>query len=280
MAEVLGFPFVQRALVAVLLSGVLLGGLSHLVVARRLAFFSAAVGQAVLTGVALGVLLGEPLDAPWGSVFGFSVLLAIGLVFVRRRSRLPSDTLVGVLLAFTLGLGVCLMVLVTRRFNVHQLEAVLFGSVLTVSSVDLWVLGGLGGVVLVTVGRVANRLLLSSIDARLAAAARVPEARDEYLFVVLLTVAIVVSVKVMGALMVEAMLVVPAAAASNITRSLAGAFLGGIAAAVAAGVGGLMVSTQVPVPSGAAIVLGLAGLFALSLVWRPGWARVRAKTRP
>ena len=279
MPEVLGFPFVQRALVAVLLSGVLLGGLSHLVVARRLAFFSAAVGQAVLTGVALGVLLGEPLDAPWGSVFGFSLLLAVGLVFVRRHSQLPADTLVGVLLAFTLGLGVCLLVLVTKRFNVHQLEAVMFGSVLTVSRADLVVLAVLSVVVLVAVGRVANRLLLRAIDARLAAAARVPDAQDEYLFVVLLTVAIVVSVKVMGALMVEAMLVVPAATARNSARSLAGAFLGGIGVAVTAGVGGLWVSTQVNVPSGAAIVLCLAALFGLSLVWRLVTQRAERRTR-
>jgi zinc transport system permease protein len=268
MPEVLGYPFVQRALVAVLLSSLVLGGLSPLVVARRLAFFSAALGQAVLTGVALGVLLGEPLDAPWGSVFGFSLLVGVGLVAARRRSELPTDTLVGVALAFTLGLGVCLLVAVTKRFNVHQLEAVMFGSVLTVSPWDLVALGVLGLVVLGVTASFANRLLLQATDARLAAAARVPDARDEYLFVALLTVAIVVSVKVMGALMVEAMLVVPAAAARNGARSVAGVFAGSVVVALVAGLGGLAVSTQLNVPSGAAIVLGLSLLFLLSLIAR------------
>lgn len=268
MAEALAYPFVQRALIAVLLAAPLLGGLSHLVVARRLAFFSAALGQAVLTGVALGVLLGEPLDAPWGSVFGFSLLVGVGLVFVRRRSALPPDTLVGVLLAFTLGLGVCLLVAVTKRFNVHQLEAVMFGSVLTVTPLDLVLLGAVALVVLVVVGTQSNRLLVESLDLRLAAAARMPEARDEYLFVVLLTAAIVVAVKVMGALMVEAMLVVPAAAARNVSRSVAGTFAWSIVVALLAGLGGVVASTQVNVPSGAAIVLGLAAVFALSLLGR------------
>ena len=275
MAEVWSFPFVQRALVAVLLAGVLLGALSHLVVARRLAFFSAALGQAVLTGVALGVLLGEPVEAPWGSVLGFSLLVGVGLVFVRRHSALPTDTLVGVLLAFTLGLGVALLVLVTRRFNVHQLEAVLFGSVLTVTAADLWLLLGVAALVLGGCGRLANRLVLEALDARLAAAARLPAARDEYLFVVLLTVAIVVSVKVMGALMVEAMLVVPAATARNLGPGLRTSLLGGVAVAVLAGVGGLGVSTQVAVPSGAAIVLALSVLFAASLLLRPLLGRRR-----
>jgi zinc transport system permease protein len=268
MTGALSFPFVQRALFAVLLAAPLLGGLSHLVVARRLAFFSAAVGQAVLTGVSLGVLLGEPVDAPWGSVFGFSLFTGVALVFVRRRSALPADTLVGVLLAFTLGLGVCLLVAVTRRFNIHQLEAVMFGSVLTVQPVDLVLLAVAGALAAALVGPMANRLLLQALDSRLAAAARMPEARDEYLFVVVLTAAIVVSVKVMGALMVEAMLVVPAAAARNLAQSARGTFVLSIVVALLAGVAGLGVSTQLNVPSGAAIVLGLALAFGLSLLAR------------
>jgi zinc transport system permease protein len=268
MLEALSFPFVQRALVAVVLSALVLGGLSHLVVARRLAFFSAALGQAVLTGVSLGVLLGEPLDAPWGSVLGFSLLVGLALVAVRRRSALPTDTLVGVALAFTLGLGVCLLVAVTKRFNVHQLEAVMFGSVLTVTTLDLLLLAALGLGVLLVTATFANRLLLHALDPRLAAAARVPDARDEYLFVTLLTLAIVLCVKVMGALMVEALLVVPAAAARTHARSVAGVFFGAITVALFAGLGGVLLSTQVNVPSGAAIVLGLSLVFALALVTR------------
>lgn len=273
MTEALSYPFVQRALVAVVLAAPLLGGLSPLVVGRRLAFFSAALGQAVLTGVALGVLLGEPLDAPWGSVTGFSLLLGLGLVFLRRRSRLPPDTLVGVLLAFTLGLGVCLLVAVTKRFNVHQLEAVMFGSVLTVTPLDLGVLATAGVIGAALVLPRFNALVLDGLDEGLAAAHGVKGAALEYLFVTVLTLAIVASVKVMGALMVEAMLVVPAAAARNLGRSLAGVLGFSVLVSLLAGVGGVALSTQVNVPSGAAVVLLLAGLFVLSLLGRAGAAR-------
>ena len=269
MPELPSFPFVQRAAVAVLLASVLLGGLSHLVVARRLAFFSAAIGQAVLTGVSLGVLLGEPLEAPWGSVLGFSLLVGVALVWVRRSSALPTDTIVGVFLAFTLGLGVCLLVFVTKRFNVHQLEAVMFGSVLTVTRGDLLALCALSVVLFGVLGTFSNRLLLGAIDPRLrAAASGADDARDEYLFVVLLTAAIVVSVKVMGALMVEALLVVPAAAARNLSRSVRGLFLASITVALTAGMGGLALSTQIDVPSGAAIVIALATAFLITLAFR------------
>ncbi|MCA3012778.1 MAG: metal ABC transporter permease [Myxococcaceae bacterium] len=275
--EVLALPFVQRALVAVALAAPLLGLLSPLVLARRLAFFSAALGQAVLTGVALGVLLGEPVDAPWASVLGFSLLCGVGLVFVRRRSRLPPDTLVGVLLAVTLGVGVLLLTVVTKRFNVHQLEAAMFGSVLTTSAGDLWLLAVTLALVLGALTRFHNALLLDTVDPRLSAARRLPAAHLEYGFVVLLTLAIVASVKVMGALMVEAMLLVPAAAGRLVARSLAGVTWVSVGVAAWGGVGGVLVSTRLNAPSGAAIVLMLALAFALLAPlarWRrPGQGR-------
>lgn len=263
--ESLSLAFVQRALLAALLAAPMLGVLSPLVLTRRLAFFSAALGQAVLTGVSLGVLLGEPVEAPWASVTGFALLSGIALVAIRRRSSLPVDTLVGVLLAFTLGLGVVLLVAVTKRFNVHQLEAVMFGSVLTVSWTDVLVLAVALVVVAVIVARFHAAWVLDSLDSRLAAAAGLPSAALEYGLVVLLTLVIVVSVKVLGALMVEAMLLVPAAAGRNVARSLAGLTWASVAVATLSGVGGVLVSVRVNVPSGAAIVLLLAAAFVVTV---------------
>jgi zinc transport system permease protein len=263
--ESLSLAFVQRALLAALLASPMLGLLSPLVLTRRLAFFSAALGQAVLTGVSLGVLLGEPVEAPWASVTGFALVCGIALVFVRRRSSLPSDTLVGVLLAFTLGLGVVLLVAVTKRFNVHQLEAVMFGSVLTVGWTDVAVLGVALVVVTAVVTRFHGDWVLDALDPRIAAARALPSAALEYGLVVLLTVVIVVSVKVLGALMVEAMLLVPAAAGRNVARSLAGLTWASVLVATLAGAGGVLVSVRVNAPSGAAIVLLLAAAFLVTL---------------
>jgi hypothetical protein len=87
------YPFLIRGFLCVLVLAPILGGLSHLVVTRRMAFFSAALGQAALTGVAIGLLLGEPLNAPYGGMFGFCLLATLGMVYAKRRSSLPPDTL-------------------------------------------------------------------------------------------------------------------------------------------------------------------------------------------
>src|SRR5207237_5640913 len=162
------YAFLVRGFLCVLLLAPLLGGLSHLVVARRMAFFSAALGQAAITGVSIGLLLGEPLNSPYGGLFGFCLLATLGMVYAKRRSAMPPDTLIGVFLALSLGLGLCLLVAVTRQFNVHQVEAVLFGSLLTVTDGDLLLLLFVGVGVLLLLARAYNHLLLDSLSPPLA----------------------------------------------------------------------------------------------------------------
>jgi zinc transport system permease protein len=261
-----GYPFVVRGVIAVLLLGPLLGGMSHLVVARRLAFLSTALGQAALTGLTIGLVLGEPLNAPYGGIFGFCLLSAIGMVYVKRRAALPTDTLIGVFLSMTLGLGICLLVAVTKRFNIHQIEAVMFGSLLTVTDADLALLLALALVVTGILAWHYNALLLDSLSPPLARVSGVPSAALEYLFIVLLTLAIVVSLKIIGALLVEALVIVPAASGRNLAHDMRGYLAWSVLTAEAAGLGGLALSTRFLVPSGGAVVLALAVLFFLTLV--------------
>jgi zinc transport system permease protein len=259
------YPFMVRGFLAVLVLAPLLGGLSHLVVARRMAFFSAALGQAALTGLSIGLLAGEPLNAPYGGIFGFCLLSALGMVYVKRRSALPPDTLIGVFLALTLGLGICLLVAVTRRFNIHQVESVMFGSLLTVTDGDLVLLAAAGLWVAALMVREYNGMLLDSLSPPLAGVAGVDSAWVEYLFAVLLTTAIVVGIKVIGALLVEALVVVPAAAARNLARGTRAYLLLSIAVAFLAGAGGLGISTRLLVPTGGAVVLAASLLFFATL---------------
>lgn len=266
LPEVFHYAFFVRGLLSVVLLAPLLGGMSHLVVARRLSFFSAALGQAALTGLTIGlVVLGEPLNGAYGGIFGFCFLSALVMVYVKRHAALPSDTLVGVFLSLTLGLGICLLVAVTKRFNIHQVEAVMFGSLLTVTDTDLAVLLATGIVIAVVFCVIYNQLLLDSLDVALARVSRVPSAFLDYLFVMLLTAAIVVSLKVIGALLVEAMVVVPAAAARNLARTTRAYLLFSIATAFVAGVGGLFISSRLLVPSGGAVVLAMSAIFFVTL---------------
>ena len=214
LPEAFGYPFMAKGLAGVLILAPLLGGMSHLVVARRLAFFSAALGHAALTGLTIGIFLGEPLNGAYGGIFGFCFLSALGMVYVRRRSALPPDTLIGVFLSMTLGLGICLLVAVTKQFNIHQIEAVMFGSILTVTGDDLRLLLAVAAVVGGILAWRYNAILLDSLSPPLARVAGVRTAFMEYLFVMLLTAAIVVGLKIIGALLVEALVIIPAASAS------------------------------------------------------------------
>jgi zinc transport system permease protein len=259
------YAFLVRGFLCVLLLAPLLGGISHLVVARRMAFFSAALGQAAITGVSIALLLGEPLNAPYGGMFGFCLLSTVGMVYAKRRSALPPDTLIGVFLALTLGLGLCLLVAVTRQFNVHQVESVLFGSLLTVTDADLLLLIVAGTCVALLLLWHYNDLLLDSISAPLAAARRIDSGYLEYLFALVLTVAILVGIKVIGALLVEALVVVPAAAARNLARSTRGYLAWSVLVAFLAGGGGLAISTRFLVPTGGAVVLAASLMFFLTL---------------
>src|SRR5262249_41641254 len=190
-----------------------------------------------------------------------------------RRSRLPPDTLIGVFMALTLGLGICLLVAATRQFNIHQIEAVMFGSLLTVTDADLLLLALAGFGVLLVLGRVYNGLLLDSLGRPLARAAGVRTGLLEYLFVVLLTLAIVVSLKIIGALLVEALVVVPAAAARNLARTTRGYLAWSVGTALVTGVTGVFVSTRFRVPTGGAVVLALAVWSSLPLALGTGWGR-------
>jgi zinc transport system permease protein len=260
------YAFLVRGFLCVLLLAPLLGGLSHLVVARRMAFFSAALGQAAMTGVCVGLLLGEPLNAPYGGMYGFCLLATLGMVYAKRRSALPPDTLIGVFLALTLGLGLCLLVAVTRQFNVHQVESVLFGSLLTVTDVDLLLLIVAGVYVAALLLRHYNDLLLDSLSTPLSAARRIDSAYLEYLFAMVLTVAILVGIKVIGALLVEALVVVPAAGARNLARDTRAYLMWSVVIAFVAGAGGLLISTRFLVPTGGAVVLAASLIFFLTLM--------------
>jgi zinc transport system permease protein len=259
------YEFMVRGVLAALLLGPLLGALSHVVVMKRLAFFSAALGNAALTGLTIGIVLGEPIDRAYGGTFGFCLISAIGMEYVRRRSRIAPDTLVGVFLALTLGLGICLLVAVTKRFNIHQIQSVMFGDILTVTEADLAVIAVVGAVVAALFARHYNQIMFAAFDRELAESDGVSTAKMDYVFVVVLTLAIVASLKIIGALLVEALVVVPAAAAKNLAGSLRGYLLWSVTIAVAGSIAGLVVSDLFPVPSGGAIVLALAVLFFVTL---------------
>ncbi len=269
LPEALAYGFVVNALLAGLLIGPVLGGLGTLVVVKRFAFFSEAVGHAALTGVAIGILLGEPYTGPYGSLFGYCLLFGILLNYLRNRTGLAPDTLIGVFLSVSLALGASLLLILAGKINVHILENVLFGSVLTVNGNDLAVLAIVGSLVM-ALALPYNRIMLASFNPQLAAVRGVAVKTLDYLFVILVTLITVAAVKVIGAILVGALLVIPAAAARLLSQSLKGFFWCSVLIATVSTLCGILapIVFDLPIPSGAAIILVAGIAFALAAIAR------------
>jgi zinc transport system permease protein len=259
----LAYGFAVNALLAGLIAGPMLGFLGTLVVVKRHAFFSEAIGHAALTGVAIGILAGEPYTGPYGSLFGYCLIFGIALNYLRHRTGLSPDTLIGVFLSMSLALGASVLLVLAGRINIHILENVLFGSILTVSGTDIAILTVVGLVVSTITAMFFNRFMLASFNPALAAVRGVPVKLLDYAFVILVTVVTVACVKIIGAVLVGALLVIPAASARIVSSSLRGFVTLSIIFALVATMTGIVLPMEMdlPVPSGAAIILTAGCLF-------------------
>jgi zinc transport system permease protein len=257
------YAFMRLALLAVLFIAPLLGGLGTVVVANRLAFFSEAIGHAAFTGIALGVILG--LTNPLWSMVGFALLLTLAITWVRRRGGLSSDTAIGLVMAFTVSLGI---VILSKGGDFARYTNFLIGDMLGITAGDVAALGVLAVVVLGLFFIFFNRLLLASVSPALARSrARQPGAA-ELAFASMLAVVVTFSLPWIGILVINALLILPAAAARNLSRSTAGFFGWAVAIAMVAGVAGLVVSFYLSAATGATIVLAAMAIYLVTLVFR------------
>lgn len=260
MLEALQYPFFQRALLAGVLVSLLAGFLSPLVVQRRLAYLGDGLAHAAFAGVALGLLLGW---APLPLALGYALLVALGITYVVQKGGLPQDSAIGVFFAFSAALGA--VFLSRARGYVGDPLGYLFGSLLAVTPGDLLALGGLGLLALPLVF-LWGRLAYAAFDRELAQADRLPVALYDYLLALFLALALVVAVKVVGALLAAAFLVIPGATARLLASRFSAMALWSVALALAAALLGLGLSYLLDWPSGGSVVLVQAGLFLLAFV--------------
>lgn len=268
LPELYRHPFMVRGVVAALLVGPLLALIGTVIVAKRLVFFTQTIGHASLTGVALGLLFGEPIDATYGGLFGFCVITALLMLYLRNRLQTASDTVVGVILAQVLGLGIIAIVLVTQEYNIHQIEAALFGSLVALTDADLGVLAVVGVAAVVVLALTYNAVMRSTLSPTLARIRGDRPGVADYVFVVTATFAIVASLKLVGALLVLVLVVIPAATARNLTVRLAHHAWLSAGIGMLSALGGLVLSGAFPIPTGAAIVVAASALFYTSVVLR------------
>lgn len=262
------YAFVINSLLSALFIGPILGGLGTMVVTKRMAFFSESIGHAALTGIALGVLLGEPYESPYIMLFTYCVVFAILINFTRNRTKMSSDTLIGIFLSISIALGGTLIIFVSSKVNSHMLESVLFGSILTVSDRDLLVLFFSTILLILIVIPNFNKMLLSSFNTNVAVVKGVRVKLLEYLFILLITLVTVASIKIIGASLVEALFLIPAASAKNLSKSIKSFFAYSIIFALISCILGILLPLyfDVTIPSGGSIILIAAAIFFITVI--------------
>ncbi|MBL9128536.1 MAG: metal ABC transporter permease [Verrucomicrobiales bacterium] len=256
-------PFIQRALLGALILAPLCALLGVFVTARRMAFFSDTVAHASLAGTAAAFLVG--LSEPtWGMV-SVSLLVAGAIVWLHERSGLYNDTIMALLLTGSVAVGT--VILSRLRGFRGELNRVLFGDVLAVGPTEIWLAAGLFLVVVIGGAWFLSPLSLITTNADLAHASGIPVRAYNYGFILVLTLTVTVSIRLVGILLVGALLVIPPAAARLVSRNLRQEIWIAVAFGMAAGGGGVTLSYQADLPCGPAIVLVCIGLFLASLVY-------------
>ena len=271
------YEFVVNGFLCAFIVGPLLGGIGTMVVVKRMAFFSQAIGHAALTGVAIGVLIGESYTAPYVSMFSFCILFGLFLNFAKHNTKMSSDTLIGVFLSISLAIGATALLWVSARINTHILDTVMFGSILTVDDTDITVLLITAVITTAVAIPLYNQMLIASLNPSLAHVRGINVKLLEYTFVLLVTILTVACVKIVGAVLVEALLLIPAAAARNLNRTTRGFVIWSIIFSTFSCLAGVYLPMRfnLPLPSGGSIILTAAVIFFATMIIRMTFPRFR-----
>ena len=257
------YTFMKNALLAVLMIAPLFGMLGTMAVDNKMAFFSDALGHSALTGIAIGVVLGW--SSQMAAMLLFGILWAVLITFVKQNSKMSADTIISVFSSTSVALG---LVVLSRGGAFARYSSVLVGDVLAVTKGDLlWLLVALVGTFAVWIA-LFNPLLLTSVNAPLAKSRGVHARLTEYIFTMLVAVAVMASIRWVGVMLINSLLILPAAASRNVARSAAGYMRISVLIALVCGVTGLIASYYLNTSAGAAVVLCCAVAYFATLPLR------------
>lgn len=263
MLELLQYDFMQRALLAGALVGLVCSVVGVFVVLRGISFIGDGIAHSALAGIAGGLFLGVP---PLFAAFIFCSFMACVMGYASRSGRLKEDTSIGIFFAASMALGVVLMGML--KGGSLDLLSFLFGSVLTISDYDLYVSLSFTIIVLVLVLLLYKEFVAIVFDEELARISGLPVRFLQYLMFVMIALTVVASLRVAGIVLVSALIVTPAATAMQLSRDIDRITLISGVCGILSVEAGLMLSYYLDASPGATIVLFATSLFLLSLVWR------------
>jgi zinc transport system permease protein len=262
MLDVLGYDFMQNALAAGLLASLICGVIGSLVVVNRIVFISGGIAHASYGGVGLAFLLGLPVLPV---TTGFTVCMALIMALVTLRARERVDTVIGVIWASGMAMGIILLDF-TPGYNV-DLMSYLFGSILAVPRSDLWLMAGMAVLVVVLVAVFYRGFLVMSFDEEFARARGVPVDMLYCLLISMVALSVVMVIRVVGLILVIALLTIPPFIAERRARSLKVMMTVSTVLSAVFTVAGLLLSYALDITSGAAIIAVAAAGFFVSLLF-------------
>ena len=263
-AEFLSMNFMKNALLAVIVMAPLFGLLSTMIVTGKMSFFSDALGHSGFTGIAIGVLCGAALPIWWA--VGLAVAFALLFSFVRSRSSQSADTIIGVFSSTAVALVIFIATMGGGSFT--KFNKYLIGDILSVTP------GEIGALALVLLAVAAlwvlcsNQLILTAIHPQLASSRGVKTARNETLFTVVIAVVVTLAMSWVGLMVINSLLVLPAASARNVAKNVRQYHLFSVLGALLASVAGLILAYYLGCSAGATIALLLALFFAVTFALR------------
>jgi zinc transport system permease protein len=260
LVEALQFTFMQNALLAGLLVSIACGIIGTFVVINRIVFISGGIAHTAYGGIGLGYFFA--FNPVWGAVL-FSVLSALAMGTIQRTTRQRADTIIGVMWATGMALGIILIDL-TEGYKAN-LMSYLFGSILTVPTTTLWTILVLDLIIVVLVVLFYKELVAISFDETFATAANVPVHTLSLVLIVLIALTVVMTMQVVGLIMVIALLTIPAAISAMVVKNLKTMMAGASLLSVLFTTSGIWVSYAFNLTSGATIILIAAAAYVLSL---------------
>ena len=264
--EMLEWNFMRHAFLAILLMAPLFGLLSTMIVTGKMSFFSDALGHSAFTGIAIGAICG--VAAPlWVAVI-FSIVFALLFSFVRSRSNQAADTIIGVFSSTAVALGIFIATLGGSSFTKYN--KYLIGDILSISPDEIAILALTLVGVLVFWAIFSNRLTLSNIHPALASSRGMHVGLTQTLFTTAIAVVVTITISSVGLLILNSLLVLPAASSRNVAKNLKQYHLFSVLFALLSSIAGLTVSYYLGTSAGAAISLCLALIFTFTFLFRKG----------
>ncbi len=250
MNSILLYPFLIKSLIVVILIGFVASYYGAFVVQRQMSFLGSGLAHSAFGGVALGILLGvQPL---WIAI-PFTILTAIFIVYFKEKTSLHNDTLIGIFFSIAVSLGIIFLSL--KENYTTDAFTYLFGSLLAVTTEDIYISAILFALTIATMFKLWSRWTYETFDLELAITDKLPVRLDNYLLSIAIATTVVVSIKIIGIILISAFLVLPSAISRLISKTFFQMTILSIIIGVLSGIIGLFISIYIDLPSGAVIIL-------------------------